>query len=312
METIALSYYPGAAERKYHICRITSSALDGRLHSHDYFSFCYVAKGTLLHRLSTQTVRLSHGDAFLIAPGVAHCLEFSDKQSEIYALSVELSLFHQGFSCSHLYRFLTALQMTPREQMPRCRLTLDAEQRLSMQALLESLLRETAADYPPQTSAASSMICAALYLLAQSYAADPVRQAHLQTVSEYADSIEDCIGYVDAHFMEPLSAEALCRRFAVSRTTFSALFPQLAGAPLKRYVTAKRMEAAAERIVRAQQPLTQIAQEVGYGDFSSFYRNFVNYFGCPPSRYRQSSPIRSDERPGELPQTIWEEKRKEK
>ena len=287
MKTIGLSYYPGAAERKYHICKIASSALDGTMHSHDYFSFCYVAKGTILHRLSDQAVRLNHGDAFLLAPGVAHCLEFAEKDSEIYSLSVELSLFHKGFSCSHLYSFLMALQMTPKQEALRCKITLDAEQRLSMQALLESLIRESEADYPPQTSAASSMICAALYLLAQSYAADPQRQAHLQTVSAYADSIEKCIGYVDAHFREPLSAQTLCRMFAVSRTTFSAIFPQLAGSPLKRYVTAKRMEAAAELIASTPALLTQIAQEVGYGDFSSFYRNFVKYYGCPPSQYRQ-------------------------
>ena len=294
-DTLTLDYFKLPADRQYHIYRIHSSELDGAPHSHEYFHVCYVSGGTVLHTMLGETVTLGYGDAFVVPPGVSHSLSFSpDGEGEIYSLSYSMKLFHSGFSQSHLSRFLTALQLPDKVESRalRCRISLNAEQRLTMNAVLESLIRESEANYPPEQSAAPSLIASALYVMSQAYAASPEQAETLQAAGRYTDSLEACIRYIDRFYHLPLTAEDLCRRFAMSRSTFSLLFPQVAGMPLKRYITQKRIGQAALLADTTELSFSEIADIVGYDDFSTFYRNFVKVTGLSPSVYREQQKNR--------------------
>ena len=288
--TITLDYFSVPPERKYHIYKISGSPLDAMPHAHDFFHVCYVAAGAVGHSLGGEQVALSYGDAFLVPPGITHSLTFPEEQSgEIYSLSFRSDLFHAGFSHSHLSHFLTALQLPgdPASMALRCRVSLDAEQRLTMNAVMESLMRESAADYPPEQSAASSLIASALYVMSQAYAATPERAKKLQKAGQHADSLEACIRYIDRNYRRPLTAEGLARQYAMSRSTFSLLFPQMAGMPLKRYLRQKRIDQAALLAETTELPFGEIASIVGYEDFSTFYRNFIRVMGVSPTKYRE-------------------------
>ena len=58
--------------------------------------------------------------------------------------------------------------------------------------------------------------------------------------------------------------------------------------PLRRYIAQKRIQEA-QALIRShpEMPISQIALEVGYQDDSTFYRNFLQVTGLPPSRYKQ-------------------------
>jgi len=287
--TITLDYFSLPPERKYHIYKISSSPLNAMSHSHDSYHVCYVAEGTVGHTLSDEKVELNYGDAFLIPPGVSHSLTFPKEEScSIYSLIFHPDLFHAGFIHSHLSRFLAALQLpnNPESMALRCRVSLNAEQRLTMHAVMDCLIRESMADYPPEQSAAPSLIASALYVISQAYAATPEHARNLLRAGKYNDSMEDCIRYIDRNYHRPLTAEGLARQYAMSRSTFSVLFPRAAGMPLKRYITQKRIDQAALLAETTDLPFSEIASIVGYDDFSTFYRNFTRITGLSPSHYR--------------------------
>ena len=77
----------------------------------------------------------------------------------------------------------------------------------------------------------------------------------------------------------------------MSRSTFSLLFPQMAGMPLKRYITQKRIGEAALLAETTDLSFSEIASVVGYDDFSTFYRNFVKVTGLSPSAYRDNKKL---------------------
>lgn len=292
--TITLEYFQLPMEKKYHIYKIGSSAMDATPHSHDYFHVCYVAGGSVLHTMGSEEMKLGYGDAFVVPPDVSHALTFiPNGEAEIYSLSFSMELFHAGFSQSNLSRFLTALQLPDCDggNPLRCRISLNAEQRLTMSAVMESLIRESEADYPPECSAAPSLIASALYVMAQAYAATPEQAERLRTAGSYTDSLEACIRYIDRCYHRPLSTEDLCKQFAMSRSTFSLLFPQMAGMPLKRYITQKRIGEAALLAETTDLSFSEIASVVGYDDFSTFYRNFVKVTGLSPSAYRDNKKL---------------------
>lgn len=288
--TLTLDYFGLENQRKYHIYRIGYSALNAISHSHDYYHVCYVSKGHVIHTMLDERVELGYGDAFLVPPGIAHSLTFcEDTGSEVYSLSFSPDLFHAGFSHSHLAHFLTALQLPQGQRSPalRCKVSLDAEQRLTMNAVMESLIRESNANYPPERSAAPSLIASALYIMSQAYTASPAHAKKLEAAARYSDSLEACIRFIDRNYHKNLTAEELARQYAMSRSTFSLLFPQIAGMPLKRYLTKKRIDQAALLAETTELSYAEIAAIVGYDDFSTFYRNFTRILGVSPSQYRE-------------------------
>ena len=55
---------------------------------------------------------------------------------------------------------------------------------------------------------------------------------------------------------------------------------------LPNYIAGKRMEKAAKLLLETQYPISRIAMEVGYSNFSYFSKTFRDYAGCTPNEYR--------------------------
>jgi len=291
---ITLDYFKAAA-RHYHIYKLQNSEVAEQMHHHDYFQVCFVSRGDILHEQFGQTkkaVCLCHGDAFIIPPYFSHGIKFSDKNSQIYSLSFRDTLFHPGFSSSNIAPFLDHLQNHPsmggEEDGIRLKIALNKNQRANLQALFECLLREQESNDLPELSSAASLIAASLYILAQGYYQKPLNQAEYNEIAVYNSSLSRCIEYIDQHYKENISLNDLSKQFAMSRSTFSSLFPQFTGLSLKQYIRRKRI-LEAEAIMRAahDRSLSEVAAQVGYEDTSTFYRNFVRVAGVSPSAYKK-------------------------
>lgn len=284
---ITLDYFD-ARQQHYHIYQISSSRVAEQLHCHDYYQVCFVSRGQIDHAQPMQNVRLGQGDVFIIPPGFAHCIDFVGESAQIYSLSFEESLFSPGFSQSHAYRFLLQLQDDAAKQQPvRLRLLPDENQQTSLRALMECLLREQQAKWPRQLTAAASITSAVLCILAQCYYQQPQNEKAYREMTQSKQIMESCIQYIDQHYKEPLNQTELLKQFAISRSAFCALFPQHTGLSLKQYIGRKRIQKA-QTLLRENPSLSlqQVADQVGYGEISTFYRNFIQVAGIAPSKYR--------------------------
>lgn len=83
------------------------------------------------------------------------------------------------------------------------------------------------------------------------------------------------------------TAEALAREVGVSRSAFAERFTRALGVPPMRYLVARRLETAAERLRGTQDGLGRIALEVGYESEAAFNRAFKRRFGAPPATWRR-------------------------
>jgi len=94
----------------------------------------------------------------------------------------------------------------------------------------------------------------------------------------------------------PWTVEALARRVGVSRSSLAQRFRDAVGMSPIRYLTAWRMELAADRMLTTDDALAQIADRVGYDSEASFNRAFKRHVGVPPAAWRRSSasdPVRT-------------------
>lgn len=287
---ITLDHF-GASVRRFHLYRLCSSPAAEQMHHHDYFQVCFVSRGEILHEhpgKASRSVTLCHGDAFLIPPYFSHRIRFCGTESEIYSLSFREDLFHPGFGHSNLAAFLDQLKSHPDEAEIRLKLRLDGDQRANVQALFECLLREQNAGTLPELSAAASLIAAALCTLAQGYYQQPRNHRDYRELAACHSSMNRCIDYIDRHYRENITLQDLTRQFAMSRSAFSALFPQVTGMSLKQYICRKRIQEAEMLLcTRPELPLQEVAAMVGYEDPSTFYRNFVRVSGVSPSEYKK-------------------------
>jgi len=287
LRQLSLDHFHLPKGRRYHIYRISGSEISQQPHCHDYYQICYVECGQVEHRQEHNTVFLEAGDAFIVPPGFVHQILFPDPGAYLYSLSFGEDLFHAGFSQSNVYHFMTALKLESLEsqRIPiRLKLKMDFPRQQTLKALMDALIREQDSTCPKELSAAGSLVAAILCVFSQGYFLGDRQQ--LQDVTRYTHSLEQCLRYIDAHFTEDLSLEDTARRFALSRSQFSLLFPQHTGLTFKRYLSKKRIGYAITLLQTTDLPIQQIAAMAGYEDASTFYRNFTKVTGHAPSDYR--------------------------
>ncbi|WP_217354224.1 AraC family transcriptional regulator [Ruegeria arenilitoris] len=84
------------------------------------------------------------------------------------------------------------------------------------------------------------------------------------------------------------TVEALAEVAGMSRSAFAARFTGLVGVPAIQYLATWRMHLASERLVSTDQPISQIAADIGYLSEPAFNKAFKRVFGAPPGKIRKN------------------------
>lgn len=274
------------AHNHYHLRKRTTTDAGEAPHHHDCYQLVYVTKGRMYHGLPERLVTLKPGDAFLVPPGYVHGTQASPGfENEFYSLSFRQALFSPGFVASPPYKFLSALRMNSMEQRPgdvRLRVHLAEADQGNMERLFRCLTCEFSANWDQEDTMAESLVAAMLRILARTYFGGR-RQ---DSMEQARDVVRACMRYVDSNYMLDLTVDGLARQFAMSRSSFADLFAREAGVPVKQYVHRTRIRQAQNLCAVPTLSVREIAQLVGYGDFSTFYRNFKKITGLSPMEYR--------------------------
>ena len=101
--------------------------------------------------------------------------------------------------------------------------------------------------------------------------------------------IHKVINYIHDHLAEDLSSEHLAKQVSLSTGHFRCLFQQLTKCPPHKYIQKVRLERAREMLVTTDQPLADIATEIGYSDQAHMTRSFKEAYDVPPAKFRKSS-----------------------
>ena len=76
--------------------------------------------------------------------------------------------------------------------------------------------------------------------------------------------------WIEAHSEEPVRLGALARRAGLSVFHFLRVFSRVLGVTPHQYLVAARLRRAAALLSNPDQPVTEVAFEVGFGDLSNF------------------------------------------
>jgi AraC family transcriptional regulator len=96
--------------------------------------------------------------------------------------------------------------------------------------------------------------------------------------------------FMREHLGEPVSLAELAQVAGLSRFHFLRLYKRTYGeTPLKR-LTRMRMDEAKRRLLKSNQPITEIASQCGYENPANFASAFRRLEGVSPREYRQPAP----------------------
>lgn len=103
--------------------------------------------------------------------------------------------------------------------------------------------------------------------------------------AEKPELLERVFAYIEAQLGEPITLADTARHFWVSESKISQTFRQKLGISFYRCVTQRRLIAAKSLIAQGV-PLNAVNEQVGFGDYSAFFRAFKREYGIAPSQFR--------------------------
>ena len=91
------------------------------------------------------------------------------------------------------------------------------------------------------------------------------------------------------NYAQNLTLKELSERYFVNSAYLGQLFRKKYGCSFKDYLNQYRMEEAAKLLLRTDQKIYQIAEEVGFKDVDYFVNRFIAVKGCTPAKFRKQS-----------------------
>lgn len=94
----------------------------------------------------------------------------------------------------------------------------------------------------------------------------------------------EVVNYINTHYQEKISLEALASKFFMSKYHLSHEFNRVVGTSIYRYIIQKRLLIAKQLLYDNISP-TDVYQKCGFGDYANFYRAFKSEYGISPKEF---------------------------
>lgn len=107
--------------------------------------------------------------------------------------------------------------------------------------------------------------------------------------------LEAVLSYIHDNYNQPLYTFQIAERFYFSKEYFCRFFKKYTGVTFHQYLIRYRVLQAEQLLSKNTLTISEIAQETGFPDESSFIQYFRKYFNCTPGKYRKEiTPTRYD------------------
>ena len=109
-------------------------------------------------------------------------------------------------------------------------------------------------------------------------------EGQLAARTESHDAITPLLSYINDHFTEPLSLDALAAETGYNKFYLCKVFKSTTGITVGSYITKCRI-AYAKQLLLSDCSVTDTAFRSGFHDLSHFIRTFRKETGVPPRKY---------------------------
>lgn len=247
-----------------------------QLHSHSFYEVLFIVSGNVQYLVGTERYRLQHGDMVLVPPGVSHRPIFSESGQQPY----------------HRYVLWLSPEYVSRiaPYFPRANLLCPSILRTAgtRWSIIGDRMKQGIRETQKQKAGWKTMVYGnTMEVLVLAYRA-VLDTKNLQLSSEQPELLERILSYVEENLSRKITLQQVAGQFYVSESTVSAVFRKEMGVSFHRCIIQRRL-IAAKNLILGGTPLEQVAEQVGFGDYSAFYRAFKKEYGISPKLFRSQS-----------------------
>lgn len=116
-----------------------------------------------------------------------------------------------------------------------------------------------------------------------------IQQEGIIRSAEYSD-LQKLEMYLDRHYMEDLSLKRISADLHMGTTKLCTLSKKLSGGRTLTWLIAqRRVNAAKSLLLKSDEPVSSVAESVGFSDYNYFTKIFKSVTGITPSAYRKTN-----------------------
>lgn len=98
--------------------------------------------------------------------------------------------------------------------------------------------------------------------------------------------VKKVIDYIEKNLEKEINLDHISKNIGYSKFYLNRIFSEYTGITMYKYLQNRRLTVAAEKLVKTDKPIMQIAYEAGYDTQQSFSFAFKQMYLYPPKIYR--------------------------
>ncbi|MFC7529957.1 helix-turn-helix domain-containing protein [Actinoplanes sp. GCM10030250] len=250
-------------------------------HTHSFVEIAVVVGGEGRHRSVLGPERISVGDVLLLRPGVWHGYE-QCRSLDLYNCCFSVDLLHRELAWTREDPLLGYLLWTgPYAMQRRGMLTahLSPGELAACIEHLDALDKLRAQPVEQHRGDLIGRLTLFLSVLSRSVAGE-------QAAAPTHPAVSHAMRLMEADLARRWTLAELAARLGLSAGYLVRLFKAATGLPPVAYLSRHRVETAANLLLHTDDPITLIAQNVGWPDQNYFARRFRAHYGLSASVYR--------------------------
>ncbi len=248
------------------------------LHSHTFYEvlFCRACEG-VEYLVGTERYRLREGDVVIVPPGVSHRPLLPERMIRPYVRDV---LWMSVEFVQQIRKWVPNLHIGAEDNTTL--LHTKEEVQAAIGKLFDHGIREAEREGEDQDLAIIGNTITLLTQLRRAYATHSARPMQ----AERPALLDRALRYMEENLARKITMAEVAHHLFVSESTLSQLFRRKMGVSFYRCLTQQRL-IAAKTLIGQDVPLEAVSHQVGFSDYSTFYKAFHKEFGISPRQYRQ-------------------------
>jgi AraC family transcriptional activator of pobA len=249
-----------------------------KLHKHDFYLTVLFTKSTGVHEIDFNSYEIKRGSMFMLNPGQTHHWEFTE-ETEGYIFFHTKSFYDLTYSNKSVdhFPFFYSLQNSP------C-LYLEPAPLKQIEQLFQQILEE----YNAERLLKSEKICSLVDMLyievSRTYVSNNASFSS-NTSDQYLVKIKQLEKLIDEHYLTIKSASAYADMMHISSKHLNRITQSVYGKTTSDLINERVLLEAKRLLVQANVNISQVADYLGYEDYSYFSRFFKKNCGISPSDF---------------------------
>lgn len=260
-------------------------------HSHEFIEFIYVVEGTGVHEYRGQSYNISEGDVFIIEPYVSHSYQANTDQLFVHNVIFQPSMLEKELSVlSQFTSFIGFFYIEPffrNHANFQTHLKLGQHEHIEIMIQLDRLLQEFTKKEMGYNVVIKSRLIELFVYLSRCYSKR--EQQQWPPIQDESTLFQDISNFIQSHYSQPLSLEQVSHLCRMSQSSFSVKFKQHFNKTFVEYRNGIRIQVAKGLLMKTNQKISSVAEQIGFEDLSYFNKLFKREVGTSPIKYRQQS-----------------------